>query len=250
VIVPAPPAVVLTVANAFGDAPLISPNAWVEIKGTDLAPFGDSRIWQASDFIGSQLPTELDGVSATVNGNNAFVYFVSPTQVNVLTPPDPLQGVALVQVAINGVMSNVANVPAQPESLSFFDFVSTVSGLSYVYGRHSTDNSLIGPPSLFPGFTTPVKPGESIYVAGTGFGPTDVPVVSGSVTQSGTLPAPLPVIQVGGFPATVTFAGLIAVRTYQFSFVVPMEVPDGDVALTATYDGLSTQPGLLITVQH
>jgi uncharacterized protein (TIGR03437 family) len=245
------PAITL-VANAFGDAPLIAPNMWVEIKGSNLAPASDSRIWLGPDFVNNQLPTQLDGVSVTVNGKPAYVYFISPAQVNILTPPDALPSSVQVQVTVGGVQSNITTVSAQPQSLSFFEFVSS-AGLHYVYGRHANDNSLIGPPGLFPSapsITTPVKPGETIYVAGTGFGPTDVQVVSGALTQSGNLPLPFPVVKIGGIQASVTFAGLIAVGTYQINLVVPSNVPDGDLPLTATYDGLNIQSNLLITVQH
>jgi len=107
------------------------------------------------------------------------------------------------------------------------------------------DNTVIGLPG-----TTPVKPGETIYVAATGFGPTDVPVVSGAITQSGTLPSPLPVVQIAGVTANVRFAGLVSPGTYIVTFDVPSTVPDGELALTATYKGSSIQPNLLITVQH
>jgi uncharacterized protein (TIGR03437 family) len=244
---PPTPAITL-VANAFGDTPLIAPNMWVEIKGSNLAPAGDTRIWQAADFANSQLPQQLDGVSVMVNGKAAYVYYISPTQVNILTPPDAMSGPVQVQL-INGIASNVFTVPAAAQALSFFDFVSS-DGLDYVYGRHTSDSSLIGPASLFPGLTTPVKPGETIFIAGTGFGQTNVQVVSGAETQSGTLPQPWPVVTIGGITAPVTFAGLVSVGTYQFNIQVPSNVPDGDLSLTATFNGLSTQPGLLITVQH
>jgi uncharacterized protein (TIGR03437 family) len=80
------------VANAEGDVPLIAPNTWVKIKGTSLAPPGDSRFWQGSDFVNNRMPTQLDGVGATVNGRSAYVYYISPTQVNILTPPDAMTG--------------------------------------------------------------------------------------------------------------------------------------------------------------
>ena len=237
------------VANAFGDSPLIAPNMWVEIKGSNLAPPGDTRIWQGSDFANSQLPPQLDGVSVMVNGKAAYVYYISPTQVNILTPPDAMSGPVQVQLMNNGLASNVFSVQAAAQSLSFFDFVSS-SGLDYVYGRHASDSSLVGPTSLFPGLTTPVKPGETIFIAGTGFGPTNVGVVSGAETQSGTLAQPWPVVTIGGITASVTFAGLVGVGTYQFNVQVPSNVPDGDLSLTATYNGLNTQPHLLITVQR
>jgi uncharacterized protein (TIGR03437 family) len=55
---------------------------------------------------------------------------------------------------------------------------------------------------------------------------------------------------VGGTPATVTFAGLVGVGLYQINFKVPADAADGDLPLTATYNGLSIQPNLLITVHH
>jgi uncharacterized protein (TIGR03437 family) len=236
-------------ANAFGDVPLIAPNTWVEIKGSNLAPAGDTRIWLDPDFVNDQLPTQLDGTSVTVNGKSAYLYFISPTQVNILTPPDALSGLVQVQVTTSGRTSNVAAVQAQAQSLSFFEFVSS-GGRHYVYGRHGADNTIIGPTSLFPGTTTPVRPGETIYVAATGFGATDVAVVSGALTQGGVLPKPWPEVAIGGVPVTVTFAGLVAPGTFIININVPDSLPDGDLALTATYNGLSIQNNLYISIQH
>jgi uncharacterized protein (TIGR03437 family) len=239
------PAVTL-VANAFGDTPLIAPNTWVYLKGSNLSPAGDTRIWQGSDFFAGQMPSQLDGVGALVNGKSAYVYYVSPTQVNILTPPDAIQGPVQVQLTVDGVLSNTMSVPSQALSPSFFVFVS--NGAQYVYGRHLS-GGLIGPPSLFTGLTTPVKPGETIVLAANGFGTTSSPVVSGSVAQSGTLPV-LPTITIGGVPATVLFAGLVSPGDYQFNVVVPASLSDGDKPIVATFNGANTQTGVLITIQH
>src|ERR1700680_4380418 len=75
-----PPAITL-VANAEGESPIIAPNTWVEIKGANLAPAGDIRTWQGSDFLNNQMPVKLDRVSVTVNNKSAYVYYISPTQV-------------------------------------------------------------------------------------------------------------------------------------------------------------------------
>src|SRR5580704_1086283 len=78
--------VITLVANAEGEVPTIAPNTWVEIKGSSLAPGGVSSpacapgyCWQASDFVNNQLPVKLKGISVTVNGNSAYVYYISST---------------------------------------------------------------------------------------------------------------------------------------------------------------------------
>ena len=236
------PAVTL-VANAEGGVATIAPNTWVEIKGSNLGPAGDTRIWRSSDFVDSQLPTSLDGLSVTVNGVPAYVYYISPTQVNILTPPNAISGSVPVQVSDNGVISANFMVQAQAESPSFFVF----GGGPYIAATHA-NGSYIGPTSLYPGLTTPAQPGETIVMYANGFGSTSTPVVSGSETQSGTL-SPMPVITIGGVAATVTFAGLVAPGEFQFNVVVPPSLANGDQPTMAMYNGLTTQAGTLITVQ-
>jgi len=241
--------VITSVTNAFGDNPVIAPNTWIKVQGSNLAPEGDSRIWVGSDFVNNQLPALMDGVSATVNGKKAYLYFISATQINILTPPDALLGSVSVQITNNGVASNMVTVPTQPQSPSFFEAIST-AGVHYVYGAHAADGSLVGPISLFLNASTPVKPGEKINLVANGFGATDVPVISGSLAQTGKLPAPFPVVKMGGIQATVTSASLTGLGTYEIQLTVPANAPDGDLLLVATYNGSSTQPNLMITVQH
>ena len=232
-------------ANAEGEIPTIAPNTWVEIKGSNLAPSGDSRIWQSSDFVNSQMPVQLDGVSVTVNGLPAYVYYISPTQVNILTPPTLPSGSVQVQVSNNGVNSATFTVQAQAEAPSFFVF----NGGPYIAATHA-NGSLLGPTSLYPGQTTPAQPGETILVYANGFGPTSTPVVSGSETQSGTL-SPLPVITIGGVQAQVQFAGLnVTPGEFQFNVVVPSTLSNADQPISATYSGSTTQSGTLITVHQ
>jgi uncharacterized protein (TIGR03437 family) len=236
--------VITLVANAEGGVATIAPNTWMEIKGSNLAPAGDTRIWGSSDFVNNQLATSLDGVNVTVNGVPAYVYYVSPTQLNILTPPNAVSGSVPVRVTNNGVSSANFMVQAQPASPSFFVF----GGGPYIAATHA-NGSYIGPNSLYPGLTTPAQPGETIVMYANGFGATSTPVVSGAETQSGTL-SPMPVITIGGVAATVTFAGLVSPGEFQFNVVVPASLANGDQAATAMYNGLTTQAGTLITVQR
>ena len=232
------------VVNAEGGSPAIAPNTWVEIDGALLAPAGDSRMWQTSDFANGTMPAQLGGVAVAVNGKLAYVYYISPSQVNILSPPDTLQGTVQVQLTNNGATSAPFSAVGAPLSPSFFVF----NGGPYVAALH-LNWSLAGPASLYPGLTTPVAPGETVVLYANGFGPTSVPVVSGSTIQSGAL-SPLPVISIGGIDATVLFAGLVAPGEFQFNVIVPLSLASGDQPITATYNGLTTQAGTLITVQE
>jgi uncharacterized protein (TIGR03437 family) len=232
------------VANAEGESPTIAPNTWLEIKGVNLAPTGDSRIWQSSDFAGNQMPTALDKVSATVNGKSAYLYYISPTQINILAPPDAMSGPVQVEVTNNGTATVAFIAQAHSISPSFFVF----NGGPYVAAEH-VNGSLIGPATLYPGASTPAKPGEIIVIYANGFGPTNVSVTSGLTTQGGTL-SPLPAIQIGGVTATVQFAGLVAPGEFQFNVMIPASLGNGDQSITATYGGASTQSGALITIHN
>ena len=53
---------------------------------------------------------ELDGVSVTVNGKPAFVYFISPTQININTPEDTTTGPVAIQVKTPLGLSNAVTV--------------------------------------------------------------------------------------------------------------------------------------------
>lgn len=241
---PSPTPVIARVANAGSGASAVSPNTWLEIDGTNLAPLGDTRLWTGADFVGGQLPTQLDGVGVTVDEIPAVVDYISPTQVNVLTAPSTMSGPVSVRVTVNGVTSAPFTVNAQAASPAFFTF----GGTSYVAAAHA-DGSYVGPTTLYPGVTTPAKAGETIVLYGNGFGPVSPAVKAGSPQQSGAL-AKTPTIQIGGASATVQFAGLISPGLFQFNVLVPASLADGDQPITATSNGLSTQSGVLLTVHH
>ncbi len=230
------------VANAESGSPTIAPDTWISIYGSNLAPAGDTRVWQTSDFVNGQMPEQLDGVSVTVGGKPAYVFYINPTQVNILTPPGAVPSSVAIELTNNGAVSAPLDVPAAPLSPSFFVF----NGGPYVAALHA-NYSLLGPATLYPGSTTPAKPGETVLLYANGFGTTSVPIVAGSSVQMGTL-SPLPVITIGGVQAMVVFAGLVAPGEYQFNVTVPASLANGDQPIVTIYGGASTQAGTLITV--
>jgi uncharacterized protein (TIGR03437 family) len=225
---------ITNVVNAASGSTTIAPNTWISIFGENLATA--VRGWSGADFAKNQMPTNLDGVSATVNKRPAYVSYISPGQINVLTPPDVLKGQVNVDVTVRGATSAAFSAKAAAESPSLF----VVNGGPYVAATHA-DGSFIGP--------APARPGELIVVYGNGFGATATPVIAGSASQSGSL-SPLPVFRIGGSVATVQFAGLVGPGEFQFNVVVPANIADGDQTISATINGATTQAGTLISVKN
>ena len=233
------------VVNGASFQPGFAPGTWLTIRGYNLAPA--TRVWGPEDFAGNRLPTQLDGISVAMNGQPGYVYYVSPTQINLLSPDSPSQGAVAVEVITPLGRSSAVTVQAQGLGPAFFMF--DPEGRKYVAAVHA-DGVYLGKPNLFAGLETrPAKPGESVLLFGTGFGETDPPVPPGElVGQPARLSRPV-AIRVGGVPAAVAFAGLVSSGLYQFNITVP-EVPDGDHAVVAEIAGFRTQPQAYITFQR
>jgi uncharacterized protein (TIGR03437 family) len=240
---------VISSVGMAGGAAYLAPNGWIEIKGTDLTPLtvpASGTKWDdARDFSFGELPSALGGVSVTIDGKTAYVYFVSPTQLNVLTPVDSTAGRVQIVVTSGGRSSAPFSADLRAAAPSFPLF-----GTNYIVSTHA-DNTLVGPASLsVPDYpVSPAKPGETIVLYGFGFGLPTTALNDGASTQSGRLPS-LPSIQVGGIAATVTFAGVISPGLYQINVIVPDRLADGDAALSASYGGASAPVGGLIAVKR
>jgi uncharacterized protein (TIGR03437 family) len=234
------------VVNTAGGTPTIAPNTWLEIHGSNLSP--TTQTWSSAPSFQANPPTmplSLGGVSATINNKPAAIYYISPTQINVLAPLDTATGAVPVQVTTPSGTTPILTPTEQSISPGFL--VIDVAG--HVAARH-IDYSLLGPAaSSVPGYTfTPAKPGETVLLYSTGFGQTNPPITD-QLNGQGPLPT-LPLVSIGNIPATVSFAGLSGAGLYQFNVVVPTNAPDGDLTLLAIYNGVSTQNGVVITVQH
>ncbi|MGA2771965.1 MAG: IPT/TIG domain-containing protein [Bryobacteraceae bacterium] len=242
-VAPAAPAVTVTaVVNAGSYQPGIASGTWISIFGTNLSQ--STYLWQASDIVNGALPTSLQGVSVTVNGLPAYVDYISPTQINALAPDDDTLGPVPVQVTTAGETSNAVTVQKSLFAPAFLTFDGT-----HVAALHA-DYSLVGAPNLLPGaVTTPAQPGEIILLYGVGFGPANPPQPSGQLVTTATPPANAVQITIGGVAASAAYAGLVESGLYQFNVTAP-NLPSGDAAVVATIGGVSTQTGVLLTIQR
>ena len=240
------------VLNGASFSSAIAPNTWVTIKGGALS--ATDRSWGTADFNGSLLPTQLDNVSVTINGEPGFVSFISPSQINFLTPADLAPGPVTIQVANNGLTSATVSATAQTSAPAFFTIGATNSaGNSYIAATHA-DGSIAGPPSLITGTTTtPFTLGEIAVLFGNGFSGTASPVPNGQIVSTAISLATTPVVMIGGQPADVQFAGLTGTGLFQFNVVIPsnLNLPGtgpSDVSVIIQSGGGSTQSNAVISV--
>lgn len=221
----------------------IAQNTYVAIYGANLA--ATTRTWQAKDFVGNKLPTSLDGVSVMVNGKAAYVYYISPKQIDILTPADSTTGAVPVQITNSTLTSGSVSATLQPFSPAFFVLKDGKS----IAAEHG-DYTVVGATTLYAGQSTPAKPGEEIVLFGNGFGPTNPAAPDGQIVSTPLNCVNMPSISFNNVAATVIFAGLSATGLYQFNVVVPPGTADGDIPVTAQVGGVSTTAGTIITVQH
>ncbi len=244
---------ITSVSTASG-GPDIAQNTFIVIKGANLVPAAtpaEGAIWStAPSFNAGQMPTQLSGVSVTVNGKPAYIYFFcsaatsavcASDQINVLTPLDSATGPVQIIVSSGATVSTPFSVSMKTVSPALLLF-----GGNYVAATHA-NGGLIGPASLYPGSSTPAQPGEEVVLYGVGFGLPSTSLTAGSALQSGTLPA-LPTCSIGAKPASVAFAGLIGPGLYQVNVIIPTTVPSGDNMIGCAYGGSATPAGDVITI--
>lgn len=247
----APPSITKVIsASAYSADAGLASGTWLEIYGSNFMT-GDGRTWTGADFTGSKAPTSLEGIGVTINSVPAFVWYVSPTQLNVQAPDDPTVGPGIpIQVTTLAGKSNVFTMEKKavaPALLAPSAF--NVDGKQYVAAQFG-DQTYVGKTGLVPGASfRPAKPGDIINIYGIGFGSVSPATPAGTIASG--LPAiqPAPVFRIGNVTATLQYAGLTPglVGLYQFNVVAPA-VPIGDYPLTVDVGGVSANSGLFITV--
>jgi uncharacterized protein (TIGR03437 family) len=241
----ATPPQITAVTDGAGFQQGISPGAWISIFGSNLAY--TSRLWLDSEILGGKLPTLLDGVTVTIDGRLAAIHYISPAQLNVQVPDDTATGPVPVAVT---TPQGTATFTTTMQTVSPGLFMYPAANARYVAAQHA-DYSIVGPPGLYPGASSPAKPSEVIILYATGFGPTSPPTPSGQVVTSAAPVVNLSAISVtiGGQQAPVQWAGVTMAGVWQLNVQVPTGAATGDAAVVAQIGGKSTQGGAFVTVQ-
>ena len=236
----------------------IVPNSWITIQGTNLytAPAGSptTDTW-ANAIVNGNLPQKLDGVSVSVGGEQAYIYYVSPTQINAIAPN---VGTGSLPVSVTNSVGTSSAVTAVSQTVqpAFFLWPG-----NYAVATH-TDFTYAVRNGTFTGLTTiPANPGETIILWGTGFGPT---TPAGSTTPSFPVGVATPnsPLYLTSNPVTVTIGGVAAsvyqgtaflspgnASLYQVAVTVPSSLSAGDYPVVATIAGAQSPGTTMITVQ-
>jgi uncharacterized protein (TIGR03437 family) len=232
------------VINGASFQPGIAANSWGTIQGINLSSTTDT--W-ANAIVNGKLPTTLGGVTVTVGGKPAYLYYISPGQINFLAPDN---GSGQVQVVVTNSLgtSQAFTVASSQYGPAFFSW----PGNQVVATRQ--DYSLAVKDGTFSAPTTAAKPGDVLILWGTGFGPTNPGAPTGvQIPGDQTyLTAAPPVVTINNVPATVYGAALAPgfAGLYQVAIQVPVSMSDGDWPIVASIGGAQSASGMVVAVRR
>jgi uncharacterized protein (TIGR03437 family) len=234
------------VVPIFSPVPTIQPGSWVSIFGTNLS--NGTASWDGS------FPTSLNRTSVTINGKSAFLWYVSPGQLNIQAPDDTTTGPVQVVVNSDGgrATSTVTLAPFGP-SFSVLDG-KHVAGIIYrpdgsgAYGGGTYD--ILGPTGTSLGYPTrAAAAGDVVTLFCVGFGPTNPVPRSGEVLSTpGPVTTPV-TVTINGVSVTPSFAGITEAGLYQLNLTIPVGAGTGDQLITGAAGGAQTQPGVFIPLR-
>jgi uncharacterized protein (TIGR03437 family) len=230
----------------------IQPGSWVSIYGTNLITGSIPQNWSG------QYPISLGGTSVTIDNKSAYLSYAAPTLINLQAPDDNTRGPVNVTVTnANGSATATVTLADQSPSFSLLGDAIHVAGIivrpdgSGAYGLGANSYDILGPTGTSLGYrTVAAKAGDTVVLFGIGFGPTNPPVSAGQTYSGG--PAQMTdslSMTINGKPVTPFFAGVGVPGLFQFNLTIPAGLGTGDQPLLAKVNGVSTQSGVLISLQ-
>jgi beta-glucosidase len=233
------------VVNAASYLGAISPGSLAAVYGNNLA---DAVHTIPIPGPGQSFPTTVAGVAVNVNGLNAPLTYVSPTQINFQVPWEtsapglevPVQVTRAVSGTALSAGSNVENVTVSSASSPSFFLSEFVNGVAWVTG-----NVADGCPT--PTSECSVKAGSTYELWANGLGPMTSPLQDGVPAPAAELQVPggptSCQLTIGGQPATVVYCGAAPTEIIdQVNFTYPAGVSTSSpyVSATLTINGVTS----------
>lgn len=226
-------------AAASASPAVLTPGTLAAIYGTQLA----AQTAQAA----APFPVILGGVSVTVNGVPAPLYYVSPTQIDFVVPWEVKGPQAAIAVQVGGFTSMGVTVAIAPSAPQIFTVNSTGQAAALIAGT----TSLAAPVGAFPG-SQPVQHGQYVILYATGLGAVQNQPADGSAPSGLSPTVQTPYVGFGclgtnGAVLTcidgpVQFAGLAPgfVGLYQVNAQVPSVAMTGDAVPVVIFSSITT----------
>jgi uncharacterized protein (TIGR03437 family) len=233
------------VVPVYSSSTTIQAGSWISVYGKNLA--AGPLVWDG------KFPTSLGATTVTINNKPAYIWFVSPGQINAQAPDDTASGsVPVVVTTPSGTATTTVTLALAGPSFLLLGDVKHVTGIiltpngSGSQGGGSYD--LLGPASAGAGFR-PAKKGENVAIYAVGFGPTGPAVPAGGFYASASKNITMPQVTMGGVPVAIDFAGIVGAGLYQLNFRIPANAGSGDLSLQALVNGAQSQANIMIPVQ-
>jgi uncharacterized protein (TIGR03437 family) len=232
-------------------ASAISPGELVTIFGINIGPPVAASLSVTNT---GYISTLAGGVSVTIDGHAAPVFYASSGQVTVQVPYEVAIGPNIQLILTNGSFPSVLTVVTTAASAPGI-FTANSSGS----GQAAALNFSAGVYTLNSG-ASPVKIGDYIilYMTGEGaYAPAlSVPTNTGYIIPGSLSPlpevSPLPTVMIGGAAATVSYAGPLigsVLGLLQINAIVPAGATTGvAVPISVTIAGNTSQAGVTIGV--
>lgn len=163
--------------------------------GSWAAAFGTfANVTQTTASV-SPIPKSLGGVTVSVNGVAAPVYFVSPTQVNFLVP--------------FAVTPGLRNVEIKTASATLTGTVRVMSAAPGIFAN-ATGGAILNQDGSLNGEQARARRGQVISIFATGPGALSRAIEDGAAAPSTPLATTVssPEVFIGGVPAKVEFSGM------------------------------------------
>lgn len=242
------------VLQAFGGGSGISPGTWVELYGQNFTT--QTRDWTGL-IQNNQAPTSIGGVSVNIGNKPAYLYYVSPAQINAQVPDGVGTGpVAVEVVSAGGRTSTTAQVTAlSPVLLTTPSFL--VGGRQYAAALFAADLNqgrqvFVGRTNLVSGATfRPARPGDALTIFAVGCGPTNPASAAGQVVQGVRPLANAAQVRFGQVAAvTAGYLSAGAIGLCQLNVTVPNVTGDaaGDLPISVAIAGVQNSQTLYTTV--
>ena len=223
-------------------AGMYAPNSFITIYGKGLSYV--TRAMGPDDLRAGMLPTVLigTGVRVLINHLPANIYYVSPTQVNVLAPVSLAAGPATIQLINDGLAGPAIQIRLDPVAPALFELSGTV-----VLAAH-LDGTVVSAEA-------PAQRGEVVVVYATGLGPTTPAAIPNQLPDGAAPLAHLADFQVwlnGALvPATqVLYAGISPpyAGLFQINLRIPGDAP-ADPEIRCGFAEQLSQPGGILPIR-